>query len=44
VRSDELAKYEAAGWHAISHYAVRSDDIESTMIGWFSDEAPADVV
>jgi hypothetical protein len=36
----ELPKWEAKGWLAMFDYAVRSDDIRSIVIGWFSDETP----
>jgi hypothetical protein len=40
VKREDLDSWESKGWRAISHYAVRSDDIESVMIGWFEDTAP----
>jgi hypothetical protein len=40
IEFDDLPKWEAAGWHAMFDYAVRSCDIRSIVIGWFSDETP----
>lgn len=33
IKVEDLPSFEAVGWRAISHYAVRSDDIESILIG-----------
>lgn len=33
IKREDLPSFEAVGWQAISHYAVRSDDIESILIG-----------
>lgn len=33
IRREDLPSFEAVGWQAISHYAMRSDDIESILIG-----------
>lgn len=33
IKREDLPSFEAVGWQAISHYAIRSDDIESILIG-----------
>lgn len=40
VKFEDLERWEAKGWKAISHYKHASDDIQSVMIGWFDDAAP----
>ncbi len=37
IRLEELEYWEHAGWHALSHYKIASDEIHSIIIGKFDE-------